>query len=313
MSRLAQGFVFVAFLAVSAHSGQAQERAEGITDSTESSRDAAAPFAIPVEIIETPAEVIARNREAVEAEQREINDLVAQQGMHLATEAMNQATQRMASYALASTWLVGVGTVLLLITLWLSRSANKAAQDMAVESAKATRATEAAVAASELLGINQTRPWVCFQELVSENLINPTVNGQNYENGLLITNIWRNCGASPATNCSFFNTYRKFLSSENFLFPVSDSVGNGSIGPQCSGRGEPIPLVGDDFEGFLRGEVDILMFSAVTYNDASGRKDSRRSEVCYRLHRDGEDNPSDGQGAKPRIIASEFGPQNVLT
>ena len=49
--------------------------------------------------------------------------------MNAATEAINRATQRMAKYAFWSTVFVGVGTVLLIWTLWLTRQANKAARD----------------------------------------------------------------------------------------------------------------------------------------------------------------------------------------
>lgn len=110
-------------------SGQSQEKAGKAQNEAAASGEqpGGLSFAIPIEIIESDAEADARQREEDEAQQREVADLAAQQGMHLATEAMNDATQRMADYAFWSTLIVGVGTVLLLWTLWETRKANKSA------------------------------------------------------------------------------------------------------------------------------------------------------------------------------------------
>ena len=110
-------------------SGQAQEQAQSPSGQTESqqSPSQALPLPLPVEIVEDQATADARERSEKESEQREVKDLVAQQGMNAATQAMNIATQRMADYALYSTILVGVGTVLLVVTLLLTWQANRAA------------------------------------------------------------------------------------------------------------------------------------------------------------------------------------------
>jgi hypothetical protein len=110
--------------------GQAQEQAQGARGETPAQQQPATPARspIPVEIIGRQEAAEAREHSEAEAEQREIEDLIAQQGMNAATEAMNQATQRMAKYAFWSTVFVGVGTVLLILTLSLTRQANKAAR-----------------------------------------------------------------------------------------------------------------------------------------------------------------------------------------
>ena len=92
-------------------------------------------FSIPIQIIEDDESAKSREAREDEAEQREINDLIAQQGMNSATQAMNDATQRMAQYALWSTLIVAFGTLLLLWTLCLTRGATKAA----LEAVDATR------------------------------------------------------------------------------------------------------------------------------------------------------------------------------
>lgn len=75
---------------------------------------------VRVEIIEDKAEAEARKRREKESAQREISDLVAQEGM-------NAATKRMADYAFHQTWIVAIGTALLIGTLILTWQANRAA------------------------------------------------------------------------------------------------------------------------------------------------------------------------------------------
>lgn len=106
--------------------GQSDSGQEGTA--AEQEQPHAPAFAIPVEIIESEEAADARARSEREAEEREKHDLIAQQGMHEATDAMNRATQDMARYALISTVTVILGTALLFWTLLLTRQANCAAQ-----------------------------------------------------------------------------------------------------------------------------------------------------------------------------------------
>jgi hypothetical protein len=110
-------------------SGQAQEEADNEQVEVRQQEQPAQsyPLPFPIEIIEDQAESDARERREAEARQREIDDLIAQQGMNTATQAMNDATQRMTYYAKLQTWAVGIGTVLLFGTLWLAWQGNKAA------------------------------------------------------------------------------------------------------------------------------------------------------------------------------------------
>lgn len=111
--------------------GQAQEQAQsgGRQAEKEQSPSDNPTVAVPVYVVGDQSAADARKRAEEEARQREIEDLVAQQGMNAATQAMNDATQRMAKYAFWSTVLVGIGTILLFLTLWLTREANKSARD----------------------------------------------------------------------------------------------------------------------------------------------------------------------------------------
>lgn len=141
---IATGIAFVSL-------GQAQEQAQSPQQNTPAEQQPAQtlPIPIPVEIVSDEATTEASERSEDEARQREIDDLIAQQGMNEATRAMNDATQDMRDYAYVQTALIGVGTVLLFITLWLTWQANRAA-------VKSVEITERAYRVDQ-------RPWVAFQ------------------------------------------------------------------------------------------------------------------------------------------------------
>ncbi|MGJ8624966.1 MAG: hypothetical protein ACSHW1_19660 [Yoonia sp.] len=105
-----------------------------------------------MEIVEGPAAANARNASEEESRQREIADLVAQEGMNAATQSIKTATNDMRDYALYSTVAVWIGTALLLYTLWLTRQANNAAQR--------------AVSVTENIGAAQTRAYLAISEVV---------------------------------------------------------------------------------------------------------------------------------------------------
>lgn len=138
-------------------SGQAQEQAEGEQGRPAQQQQPAQSFFPPIriEIIEDQAAAAARERRETEARQHEIDDLVAQQGMNAATQAINEATQDMRDYAFYSTILVGIGTFLLVITLRLTRQANRAAI--------------AAVEATQTIGRAQTRAYVAVRSVEFQN------------------------------------------------------------------------------------------------------------------------------------------------
>ncbi len=126
------GIILALGLALACWSGQAQEQKPETTGRAEQTHESAPnppSVGLPVQLIESPAEAEARKRAEQQSERREIADLVAQRGMNLAAQAMNDATQRMAQYAFWSTVIVAVGTALLFWTLWETRKATKAAND----------------------------------------------------------------------------------------------------------------------------------------------------------------------------------------
>jgi len=105
-----------------------------------------ATSAVPIHIVEDEGKAEARQRSEERAEQRELDDLAAQQGM-------NEATQKMAVYSVYQTILVGIGTAFLHATLVLSAQANKAAS-------LAAKAALDTVAVTREVGIAQTRSYI---------------------------------------------------------------------------------------------------------------------------------------------------------
>lgn len=161
-------------------SGQAQEQAgeaEG-QPTTQQQPSQTFPLPLPVDIVEDEATAQAREREEKEARQREIADLAAQEGMNAATQAMNDATQRMPEYAFWSTLLVGIGTVLLIITLYQTRQANRAAQS--------------AVAVTREIGEAQVRAYAAVKAV--RLIIRKDGNGIMAEEVVVI----ENTGMTPA-------------------------------------------------------------------------------------------------------------------
>lgn len=114
--------------------GQAQEHAQSPQGQPSAEQQPFQPSQSPaprnpirIEIIEDQAETDARKRREAEADQREIDDLAAQQGMNAETQAINEATQRMAAYSWYQTWAVAIGTILVFASLVLTVIATWAA------------------------------------------------------------------------------------------------------------------------------------------------------------------------------------------
>lgn len=127
MSRIYWIFTSAIVLTLLSPLGQAQENAQSGQGQTtqEQKPTQTLPIPLPVDIVVDKASADARKRHEAVTRQHEIDDLAAQQGMNLATQAMNEATQRMAFYSLISTFFVGIGTILLFYTLWLTPKLTK--------------------------------------------------------------------------------------------------------------------------------------------------------------------------------------------
>lgn len=180
------GVLVLAFgLMISALSGQAQEQNEEPQGAAteEQSQPQILPLPLPVEIIESDAAADARQRSEDEAKDREIRDLVAQEGMNAATQSIEAATKDMRDYALYSTLAVWVGTILLFYTLWLTRQANRAAQD--------------AVNVTRDMGQAQIRAYVHLSRIDVEGQSETTTVDLNSAAWSFIA-VFQNYGSTPA-------------------------------------------------------------------------------------------------------------------
>jgi hypothetical protein len=151
-------------LALLASSGQAQERENEPQGADKEQQESAKPFAIPVEVVESQETTKARKRTEQQSDDREYADLVAQQGM-------DAATRRMAELAVWQTLFIFLGTCALIYTLFLTRSANRAAWK--------------AVEATERMGQAQVRAYLScikFSLHLSDNgdFANTSVKLRNY-------------------------------------------------------------------------------------------------------------------------------------
>ena len=156
--------------------GQAQEQTEAPQGQADKQQEPAQPLPLPVVVVEDDAATDARRRREEEAQQREVEDLVAQKGMNAATQAIKSATNDMRDYALYSTVAVWVGTALLFYTLCLSRSANSAAHT--------------AVRVTREVGERQVRAYVGVATGASS-----IADGQ-----VIVETVVKNFGQTPAYN-----------------------------------------------------------------------------------------------------------------
>lgn len=149
------------------------------------------PLPVPVEIIEDSATAQARERREAESSQREIDDLAAQQGMKAGTDVMAKATEDMRDYAYTQTWLVGLGTFLLFVTLGLTAWANWAAWR--------------AVSVTREIGHAELRPWLHVDNVkILSLLISDSACDSEFSNSLWVNGSFEviNSGATPALHAS---------------------------------------------------------------------------------------------------------------
>lgn len=191
--------------------------------------------------------------------------------MNAATQAMNDATQRMADFAYAQTWLVGVGTALLFVTLWLTWQANKAAQ--------------AAVAVTREMGMKQVRAYL-FCESVS---IDWAADRDSIRHVVLM---WKNSGLSPASSVQTWAALcvlrpaaiadeiteddleeieRLYEVEERYLY----------IPPNGTTKNLLRPIPTEELAAWRRGDCAILAYGITWYVDEFN--EHRISRCCYRF------------------------------
>lgn len=146
--------------------------------------DTGFPVPLPVQILEGETERDARLRREREARQLQTDDLAAQR-------AMNEASLRMARAAETQSWIVGIGTVLLLATVILTAWASYAAHEAVRVTRDLGRKQVCAYP-----GIQQVKVGTSHESLTANFLIQVHNAGQSPAlNGLVTIRVFTKRGA----------------------------------------------------------------------------------------------------------------------
>ena len=251
------GFIVLALGLFFSASSLAQESGEEALDQqTEgdgqnAGKGSPAPLGLPVRILEDPEEVESAKRAQSRAEQREIDDLVAQQN---AAEAAEGAFK----VGIAQTILAFFGTLALIYSLLLNRTATKAAVD--------------AVKVSERTGVAQVRAYVGI-----------AVSEVRLTGGPITTDIeFKNFGQSAARNtgiCIKWYCGHEFCSDfkpeeNDYQYVGALAPGQPSIAAIDTSKSEDAAIEGatlTDSSGVQDGRWKFWVFGEARYTDDFGK------------------------------------------
>lgn len=260
----------------------------------EDGNQSAEPFSFPVRILEGPKQTESAKRQEEESAQREIDDLVAQEGM-------NESTKRIVALTLLQTVLAFFGTIALIYSLHLNRKATHAA-------------TTAALAAEK--AIHSDRAWMTVSSF-NAGFAAGNINGAPIEKGIVMWIEWINTGRSPALRPNvFFN--RRFVG-QNESTPVFDAgslsgesdASGATIGPGQTGSSGQLALNDDEAARFMARETRLFVYSTVTYFDIFNNSQAHFTEVCGEVEYQGMQIVGDDM--IPRVGILPRGPQNSAT
>ncbi|MDE2405140.1 MAG: hypothetical protein KGM17_10795 [Sphingomonadales bacterium] len=202
--------------------------------------------------------------------------------------------------------LVGAGT--LIAAFIAAKWAKKAAQETEIG---ARAAIDAAVSSRDSL--HASRAWICFSEHTSDIIGSAFVDGVRY-NGAMIKIHWMNVGNSPAIQAGLKVQWFKVKTGEPCptFDPIMDDTAPRTlvIGPGQKFAGMPIPILGSDYDGFIKGKFEYFIYSTAEYRDIFTNI-VRKSEVCARFSVQGQ--KADGGNATPNIVMQPEGLNNTAT
>lgn len=248
------------------------------------------PFSVSVRILEEPEQSESAKREQQEANQREIDDLLAQQGM-------NEATNRIVALTLAQTILAFFGTIALLYSLFLNR-----------------KATLAAVSAAEIAqqAIGAERAWL----VLSGQQITQTKNDSvNFDEMVGISLRWKNLGRSPALNVQQIIISRIVDDDSTILAdsPIDQQLPQGFavIGPNLEVSSAILWLTGDSYEAVRTNKRFLFVYGQVDYTDTFHPNVKRTTRVFAHGFMDIREND---QGVmRPHLTLRPVGAHNTAT
>lgn len=227
----------------------------------------ATDFSIPVQIVEDPERTEAAKRERQEDVQRDMDNLVAQQGV-------DQSTKNIVGLTILQTILALLGTLALLYSLHLNRKATRAA-------------VSAADAAREALGAE--RAWMSHFKCHNCFLDNfeGVFGAQSF--GVIVA--WKNTGRTPATNVSVSVDHA--LVPVTTLAPVFGNIENNQdnsavVGPEIDVNTNIIMLTINEYDLVKQGALDFYIYCRIDYRDTFRPDVPRHSEMCYKVAFNGQ-------------------------
>ena len=278
-----RGFRYIAIaigLVLLASLGQAQEQTDSAEGQTAQYQQPAQtlPIPLPVEIIEDEASADARRNKEKESQQREIDDLIAQQGMNSATQAINEATQDMRDYAFYSTLFVAAGTFLLIVTLGLTWMANRAA----VKAVEVTRE----------IGEAQTRAYVNVSSIRTV----PIFDSSGKLEAFSFIPIIKNKGQTPAKILKSMTCQTNYpVDEDRFIstkFPVAmENEVNQWIGTETTFEMGVCDVPVADLDRTIRLGTSVFILGRVEYLHVFSSEDEFEiSECCFVVETRGDYN-----------------------
>ena len=299
MNRRATVHTIVAIvgLGLSSTLGQAQEQQDQSDTTTTNENNSAQLLPVPLPVIVTEPEETANSRQSAEQEAaaREIADLVAQQGM-------NAATQRMADFASWQTWLIGIGTIVIIATLLLTLQANHAA----------------------IKSVQCQRAWVLFRKYDQIYIDTGTIETRDakgvhvkpFQNGLGIKVVFENCGNSPAIDVES-STFHKVVKVTDPIphFVGEDPYSNPSyptpLAQQTIGVTPQRVIIDNELQALKSRELAFYVYVKIKYRDIFRPNLTRITEICGQVEYNGQ--VADHQGRRDNFTFTLVGPQNNAT
>ncbi len=193
------------------------------------------------------------------------------------------ASEAMVDLAVWQTLLSALGVAGLLYSLYLTRTAVRAATDAAEDA-------EAGLAMAREHMTNDLRAWVLPERVVHKQATNVTMDDTRYDEAILFAATFTNAGRTPALR--FVVHIQMVLTGINdprpafadYIFPDD---GSGSIvAPGQTLQSYQLVLGGQQRSDFLENRLAIWILARVIYNSVFD-EELKHTEVCRRVIRNG--------------------------
>lgn len=221
------------------------------------------PFSIPVRVLEVPEEVEMSERYRQEASQREEEDLLAQ-------KSMAGSTQEIVLWTKVQVILAALGTLALIVTILLNRTATLAAISASKAADESNKLAKSQVAL-------QNRPWiVSLGWQIRGNGEQGAVEAYGFDFQ------WRNFGITPAINLVMItapaDSDTDFPNGEPNFTASAKRAGEQVIGPQSNFSSPAVWFTPEQI--FASAQTPIRIRGAVKYDTLFDELIGRRTDVA---------------------------------